>query len=82
MINSLMAVKIGARTKHAPEVQEILTKYGCSIKTRVGFHDTDENHCSTDGILILQLSGKENEIKDMLTELNALHEVSARFIEF
>ena len=82
MINSLMAVKIGVRTKHAPEVQEILTKYGCSIKTRVGFHDTDENHCSTDGILILQLSGKENEIKDMLTELNALHEVSARFIEF
>jgi len=82
MINSLMAVKIGARTKHAAEVQEILTKYGCSIKTRVGFHDTDENHCSTDGILVLQLAGKENEIKDMLDELNALHEVSAKFIEF
>ena len=82
MINSLMAVKIGARTKHAAEVQEILTKYGCSIKTRVGFHDTDENHCSTDGILVLQLSGKENEIKDMLDELNAQHEVSAKFIEF
>lgn len=82
MINSLMAVKIGARTKHAAGVQEILTKYGCSIKTRVGFHDTDENHCSTDGILILQLSGKENEIKDMLDGLNALHEVSAKFIEF
>ncbi|HVI41022.1 MAG TPA: hypothetical protein VM577_10200 [Anaerovoracaceae bacterium] len=54
MINSLMAVKIGARTKHAPEVQEIL----------------------------LQLSGKENEIKNMLDELNALHEVSAKLIEF
>lgn len=82
MINSLMAVKIGARTKHATQVQEILTKYGCSIKTRVGFHDTDEHHCSTDGILILQLSGKENEINDMFTELNALHEVSAKAIEF
>lgn len=82
MINTLMAVKIGVRTQHASEVQNILTKYGCSIRTRVGFHDTDENHCSTDGILILQLSGKEDEIKRMLNELNALHEVSAKFIEF
>jgi hypothetical protein len=82
MFNSLMAVKIGVRTQHASEVQNILTKCGCNIRTRVGFHDTDENHCSTDGILILQLSGKEDEIKGMLNELNALHEVSAKFIEF
>jgi hypothetical protein len=82
MIGVLMAVQIGGRTNHATKVQEILTKYGCNIKTRVGFHDTDENHCSTDGILILQLFGKENERKDMLDELNALHEVSAKFITF
>ena len=82
MFNSLMAVKIGVRTQHASEVQSVLTKYGCNIRTRVGFHDTDENHCSTDGILILQLSGKEDEIKSMLNDLNTLHEVSAKFIEF
>jgi len=82
MNNSLVAVKIGGRTEHAPEVQEILTKYGCSIRTRVGFHDTDENNCSTDGVVILQMTGKEDEIKKMLDELNALHEVSAKFIEF
>jgi hypothetical protein len=82
MVNSLMAVKIGARAQHASEVQDILTKYGCNIKTRVGFHDTDENHCSTDGILILQLFGEDELIKTMLGELNAQHEVSAKFIEF
>ena len=70
MINSLMAVKIGARTEHAPKVQDILTKYGCNITTRVGFHNTDENHCSTDGILILHLHGKDEEINNMLDELN------------
>lgn len=82
MVNSLVAIKIGARTEHAPQVQEVLTKYGCSIRTRVGFHDTDENHCSSDGILILQMAGKEAEIQKMLDELNDLHEVSAKFIEF
>jgi len=82
MIGTLMAIHIGGRTNHATQVQEILTKYGCNIKTRVGFHDTDENHCSADGILILQLFGEENERQDMLDELNALHEVSAKFIHF
>jgi hypothetical protein len=82
MIGTLMAIQVGGRTEHATKVQEILTKYGCNIKTRVGFHDTDENHCSMDGIIILQLFGKESERQDMLDELNALDEVSAKFITF
>lgn len=82
MKNSLMAIKINARSKHATQVQEILTKYGCSITTRVGFHETGENSCATDGIIILQLFGNESEISEMYDELNEISEVKAKFIEF
>lgn len=81
-MNSIMAVKINGRTANAPRVQEVLTKYGCNIRTRVGFHETSEDQCSVDGILVLQLYGKEPEIKEMFNELEKLEGVVPKFIEF
>ncbi|MGE5678369.1 MAG: hypothetical protein ACM3ZR_09985 [Pseudomonadota bacterium] len=81
-MNRIMAVKINGRTANAPLVQEILTKYGCNIKTRIGFHETNEDQCSTDGILILQLFGKDDELQAFLSELGKLNGVSPKFIEF
>lgn len=81
-MNSLMAIKINGRSSKAPHVQEILTKYGCNIRTRVGFHETNEDNCSMDGILILQLFGEGKEINDMRDELNALEGISAKDIDF
>lgn len=81
-MNPIMAIKINGRTVNAPSVQEILTKYGCNIKTRVGFHEVDENQCSMDGILILQLIGKEEVIRSMFSELKVLKGVIPKMIEF
>ncbi len=81
-MDKIMAIKVNGRTANAPLVQEILTKYGCNIKTRVGFHETNEDECSTDGILILQLTGKENEIQAMLDEMKKLNGVRPQMIEF
>jgi hypothetical protein len=82
MLSSLMAIKIDGRIAEAPHVQEILTKYGCYIKTRIGFHETNEDHCSMDGVLILQLFGDEKNANDMMDELSKLEGVSPKIIEF
>ncbi|MGB4657997.1 MAG: hypothetical protein WBI07_02310 [Mobilitalea sp.] len=82
MNNSLMAVRIAARSTRAGQVQEVLTKYGCNIKTRIGFHETSESSCATDGIIIMQLFGKDEEIKEMQEALNGISDVQAKFIEF
>lgn len=34
----IMAVIIDQRNNTAPQVQEVLTKYGCLISTRLGLH--------------------------------------------
>lgn len=81
-MNTIVAIKVNGREANASFVQGILTKYGCNIRTRVGFHEVNEDQCSMDGILILQLFGKDEEIQAMLGEINLLDGVSAKMIEF
>lgn len=81
-MNYLMAVKINGRIANAPLVQEILTHNGCFIKTRVGFHETNEDQCSTDGIVILQLTGQPKDVEDLMEALGKLEGVIPKMIEF
>lgn len=78
----IMAIKINDRPDHATNVQEILTKYGCNIKTRVGFHDVSEDQCSMDGLVMLQLFGKEKDIQALFDELDTVEGVKVKFIDF
>jgi len=81
-MNTIMAIKVNGRIAKAPLVQEILTKYGCNIKTRVGFHEVNEDQCSTDGILILQLFGQKTEIQALFDEIGRIDGVTPKIIEF
>jgi transposase len=73
---NVMGITINLRTAHAPSVQEILTKYGCIIKTRLGLHETDDNSCSEQGILLLQLKGNDEQIENLKKELLEVNGVS------
>ncbi len=75
----IMVIKIGARRDKAPKVQEVLTKFGCSIKTRLGLHEAG-NLCSDEGILILQLTGDKAEMKALEKALNQMENVQAKMV--
>lgn len=64
-----MAVTIDPRSAHAPEVQTILTKHGCIIKTRVGLHEVSKNSCSEQGLIILHIHSSLEEIKVLENDL-------------
>lgn len=74
--HNIMAVLINHRSKKAPEVQTVLTKHGCTIKMRLGLHETD-NVCSEEGLVLLQLAGSDEEIKALETDLNGLEGIKA-----
>ncbi len=38
-MTTIMGIKLDNRTQTAIEFQQILTNYGCSIKTRLGLHE-------------------------------------------
>ena len=77
---NIMIVKIGERRKKSPEVQEVLSSFGCSIKTRLGLHEANETVCSEEGVLVLQLTGDRSEMKKLEAALNELESVKAQMV--
>ncbi len=55
MMKTIIGVKLENRKEDAAEFQSIITAYGCGIKTRIGLHDTYENHCANTGIVLLEV---------------------------
>jgi hypothetical protein len=80
----IMGILIGHREEEALKVQELLTRYGCYIKTRLGLHDTPgEGTCSSKGLLILEfLPGNEKEVDALEVELKKLESFVVKRMEF
>lgn len=72
METEIIAVAMDPRSKVAPGTQEILTKYGCIIKTRLGVHETYKDMCSERGLVILLVNGKNEEINALTGELSSV----------
>jgi hypothetical protein len=68
----ILAIVITDRQKEAGEVQAVLTKYGCSIKTRLGLHEVSSDFCSTSGLVLLELTGPETEMNNLENTLRAI----------
>ncbi len=69
---TILGVQLNNRTKIAQEFQEVVTKYGCSIKTRIGLHTADNDFCSPNGLILLQLVGDQKEKSDLENAINGI----------
>ena len=79
----ILGIQIGDREHEALRVQELLTKHGCIIKTRLGLHESGEGLCSSKGLVLLEfLANKEAEIEEMEGELSKLESVIVRKMAF
>lgn len=79
----ILGIQVGDRVHEAVKVQELLTKYGCFIKTRLGLHEASTTNCSSNGLIILEfLPGTEKEIGSIESELSALETITVRKMEF
>jgi hypothetical protein len=78
----ILGIQIPNRVKEASDVQHILTKFGCSIKTRLGLHDVVENYCSSSGLILLELTGDSAEMDKLEAELNAVNSVNVQKMIF
>lgn len=72
-----MLIKIAHRTKEVPDVQAVLTDFGCNIKMRLGLHEAGDV-CSSQGLILLQLTGDEKELSEFEQKLNAIAGVTAK----
>ena len=65
-MRAIIGIKVGNRLQEALKLQEILTKYGCEIQTRIGLHPVGEYKCNNYGVVLIEVINKINEIYDVL----------------
>lgn len=78
--STIMAISQEHRIETATKVQDVLTKYGCSIRVRLGLHDAGINSCSPSGLILLQLCGDAGELQTLEQELTAIPSVKVKWM--
>ncbi|MCX6227116.1 MAG: hypothetical protein NTV01_20595 [Bacteroidia bacterium] len=65
----VLGIQVTNRVEKVPDVQKILTDYGCNIRTRLGLHEESKKVCSQLGLFILETCGEEAEVLEMEKKL-------------
>ena len=80
MDKNILIILIGKRKEEAVKVQQILTAWGCIIKTRLGIHEGVQDNCSNQGLVILELAGTKEQIEELTRKVSVLSGVSAQLV--
>jgi hypothetical protein len=75
-----MAIVQGNRVETAVKVQDVLTKYGCHIRVRLGLHEAAVGGCTNSGIILLQLCGDDIPVKQIEQELKEIPDVKVKYM--
>ncbi len=74
-------ILIDNRKENSVKVQNILTEWGCLIKTRLGIHPGTLENCTDNGLIFLELVGEEEKHRELIRKLNLLKGVNAKLVE-
>ena len=78
----ILGLLITDRIKEAGLTQEVLTRYAHVIKSRLGFHEVNENICSRVGVMILQLRGKPEDCDRLENALREIRGIEVQKMSF
>ena len=81
----IMGIRIDRRHNAVPDVQSLLTEYGCYIKTRIGLHEAsdDRDECSDQGLILLEfIDNAADEADELFGQLEEIGGVTAQMMSF
>lgn len=78
----ILGLLITDRIKEAGRTQQILTKYSRLIRSRLGFHELNDNVCSRAGIIVLHLTGTPEEWSLFDQELQKVEGLEVKSMSF
>ena len=83
MAKTILGVQLINRMKDAAEFQNLLSKYGCIIQTRIGLHSVSNDACSPSGVIVLDLlEDADEETKKFEAELSSFENVKFQKMVF
>jgi len=78
----IFGVHVTNRANQVPQVQKLLTEFGCNIKTRLGLHRVDEQVCSPRGLILLEMFGDPAVCGQLKAKLSKLEGVEVQEMLF
>jgi hypothetical protein len=78
----IIGLLIADRIKEAGSTQSVLARHSRIIRSRLGFHELNEDICSRNGIIILNLTGTIKEQDNIVNELKAIGGLEVREMSF
>jgi hypothetical protein len=78
----IVGIHVDDRIKRASDVQQLLTDYGCNIKTRIGLHEVTGQFCAGFGLILLEMIGEPLKVKELAQKLDAIDGVSVQQMVF
>ena len=54
-MTAIIGIKLNNRIENSAQLQNILSDFGCIIKTRIGLHQVKDNICQENGIILLEI---------------------------
>lgn len=78
----ILGIHLTNRMNEAPRVQQLLTDYGCNIRTRLGLHAVDESFCDSKGLLLLEMFGDNDTCQELASKLAAIEGLEVKQMEF
>jgi len=78
----ILGLLISDRIKEAGRTQQTLTKYSRLIRSRLGFHELNDNVCSRAGIIVLHLTGTSENWADFEEELRSIEGLEIQVMSF
>lgn len=83
MAKIIMGIQLEHREQVVLDVQGLLTKYGCSIKTRLGMHPVSHEVCSQNGLILIEfMDDADAEAAKLEEELSKMSSVLVRKMVF
>ena len=78
----ILGIMINNRIKEAGNLQKVLTKHGCSIKTRLGLHEVADDHCSESGLVIIELTAPQANQDKLYNALGEIEGITLQRMDF
>ena len=79
-MTTILGIRLNNRIESSITFQEVLSKYGCIIKTRIGLHPTCSNICSRFGIILLEITDRD-EVHNLESELRTIKGLKTNTME-
>lgn len=80
MGKTILLILVGKRKDSAVKVQQVLTGWGCIIKTRLGIHDGVLEHCSEEGLIICEIVGTPEQNEELARKVALLQDVNSQIV--